>query len=188
MLRNIARVSPTLSLVRPLSSSNLLRAIPKKHKLPPRPLWLIKEDEIKEVFIKGGSGAGGQKINKTNSKVQLTHLPTGLVITCQYSRSQEQNRKRARELLALKLEELENPEGCRTAVLNERAQKVKDSKKKKTKRKYKLLDEQKKLEREQEQEQIQEVDIEDQFEQFLSTTKVDLPVGLTVDDYLKKKK
>ncbi|EGW33088.1 uncharacterized protein SPAPADRAFT_60397 [Spathaspora passalidarum NRRL Y-27907] len=135
MFKAIQNVRPAWSFIRPLTSTAVVSTIPKKNKMPPRPLWLVKEDEIKEVFIKGGTGAGGQKINKTNSKVQLTHLPTGIVVTCQYSRSQEQNRKRARELLALKLEELENPESCRNAVLKERAQKVKQSKSKKSKRK-----------------------------------------------------
>lgn len=114
--------------------------IPKKNKLPPRPKWLIVEDEIDEKFLKGGRGPGGQKINKTNSKVQLTHKPTGLVVTCQYSRSQESNRKKAREILALKLEEQQNPENSRTAVLNLRKSMVKQSKAKKLNKKYKEID------------------------------------------------
>ncbi|SGZ52821.1 CIC11C00000004755 [Sungouiella intermedia] len=109
--------------------------------MPPRPLWLIKEDEITEEFLKGGRGPGGQKINKSNSKVQLTHKPTGIVVTCQYSRSQELNRKRAREILALKLEELENPDNCRTAVINQRKMMVKKNKSKKSKKKYTQVDE-----------------------------------------------
>ncbi|CAH2354209.1 uncharacterized peptide chain release factor-like protein, mitochondrial [[Candida] railenensis] len=114
--------------------------IPKKNKLPPRPKWLIVEEEIDEKFLKGGRGPGGQKINKTNSKVQLTHKPTGLVVTCQYSRSQESNRKKAREILALKLEEQQNPENSRTAVLNLRKSMVKQSKAKKSNKKYKEIE------------------------------------------------
>lgn len=126
-------------------------AIPRKNQLPPRPKWLIVEDEIDEKFIKGGRGPGGQKINKTNSKVQLTHIPTGLVVTCQYSRSQESNRKKAREILALKLEDLANPLESRTAVVNTRKTLTKQSKTKKLNRKYKEIDERRLLERQQQE-------------------------------------
>lgn len=115
----------------------------KKTKLPSRPLWLIKEEELHEKFIKGGSGPGGQKINKTNSKVQLTHEPTGIVVTCQYSRSQEKNRAKAREILALKLEELENPESCRSQIIIKRKSLVKQKKTQKAKKKYAALQEKK---------------------------------------------
>lgn len=147
-------------------------AIPKRNKLPPRPKWLIVEDELDEKFLKGGSGPGGQKINKTNSKVQLTHKPTGIVVTCQYSRSQELNRKRAREILALKLDELQNPETCRTAVVNTRKTLLKKSKAKKSNRKYKKLDEERQLEKQNELEELQQaVDIDDELEQFLNQAK-----------------
>lgn len=59
----------------------------------------IDEADIEESFIRG-SGSGGQKINKTNSCVQLKHIPTGTIITCQDGRSQAQNRYLARVWLA----------------------------------------------------------------------------------------
>lgn len=64
----------------------------------------IRESDLIEEFVKG-SGAGGQKINKTSVAVSLRHLPTGLMVRCQESRSQALNRFLARRLLADKIEE-----------------------------------------------------------------------------------
>lgn len=65
----------------------------------------IKDTDLLEKFILG-SGSGGQKINKTSSCVYLKHLPTGIEIKCQKSRSRELNRVYARRDLCDKLEEL----------------------------------------------------------------------------------
>ena len=58
-----------------------------------------------EKFIQG-SGAGGQKINKTSSCVYLKHLPTGIEVKCQGERSREVNRQMAREELLKKIKAL----------------------------------------------------------------------------------
>lgn len=63
----------------------------------------VTEDDLLEKFVRG-SGAGGQKINKTSNCVFLKHLPTGVAIKCQMDRSREMNRFLARRELCDQLE------------------------------------------------------------------------------------
>ena len=115
-------------------STDAVRAVPQ---LPPRPV--IKEEDIEEAFLKG-SGPGGQKINKTSSAVQLKHLPTGLVVKSQATRSRSQNRKISRRILAEKLEQTEKGPESRIGVKAEIKRKKKASKTKKARRKYRDAD------------------------------------------------
>ena len=66
----------------------------------------IKEADVKTDTMRA-SGAGGQHVNKTESAIRLTHLPTGVVVFCQNDRSQHRNRAQAWDMLRARLFEME---------------------------------------------------------------------------------
>ena len=101
-VHRLVRISPFNSAGKRMTSFSSVEVMPE---LDDNIEVDIRPEDIKmDVFR--SSGAGGQHINKTSSAVRLTHIPTGIVTSCQTQRSQFQNRDYAMKMLKAKLIEL----------------------------------------------------------------------------------
>lgn len=98
-VHRVQRVPDTESQGRIHTSAATVAILPEADEIDP--IEINPADLKVDTFR--ASGAGGQHVNKTDSAIRLTHLPTGIVIECQDERSQHKNRARAMSLLAAKL-------------------------------------------------------------------------------------
>ena len=111
-VHRLVRISPFDSAKRRHTSFASLEVMPELA----QDSDVVIDDKDLKIDTYRSSGAGGQHINKTESAIRITHVPTGIVVSCQTQRSQMQNRDQAMAMLKSKLVELKEREQMEEAA------------------------------------------------------------------------
>ena len=116
-VHRVQRVPETESQGRIQTSTATVAVLPEAENVE-----LNIDDKDLKIDVFRASGAGGQHINKTESAVRITHIPTGMVVECQDERSQQKNKDRAMKVLCSRLLEMKQEEQDKAIAGERRSQ------------------------------------------------------------------
>lgn len=103
--------------------------------VPARQPIVLNETELQIKYVSGW-GKGGQAVNRTKNAIQITHLPTGIVVKCHDTRSTKSNLSGAKKMLIAKLDDLYNGDQSKRAIRLAKAKRRNAKQKQRTRAKY----------------------------------------------------